>query len=179
MKQRMTLCLALFLLAGPLAAQQVPFSPEATETCLAESTAADLSLCVGKSADACAKAIPGATEIDRAICLNAETGWWRERMDTAYALVDERAAFLDMEFAQAISQGGAKMTVDLAEMQAAWKDWSEKRCFFAAIERRGRPDRGEVASACMLHQTAEQALLLDAIQTRLIEDAAARQKARR
>lgn len=163
---RMTACLLTLALAVPAAAQQIAFSPEATESCLAAQDGASGAGCVGKSAAVCIAAMRGASDEDAAMCLNAETEWWRQRMRAAYARVEKKAALLDVEFAQSIAQGGARMTDDLAAMQSAWTDWSEKRCFFAAIEHRGKPDRTRVASDCMLHQTGDQALLLEAVAAR-------------
>ena len=154
----------LMLLAstGGAVAQEIPFSADATETCLAgQRDPEGRAACIGRSAAACHQKMTDRTEEDAAACLNAETEWWRGRMQAAYERVETRAALLDVEFATAISQGGARMTDDLAAMQAAWKDWSEKRCFFAAVEHRGKPDRTEVASDCVLHATADQALLLE------------------
>lgn len=155
---------ALFslLLAAPVVAQTIVFSPEPTESCLA--AAADPAAargCAGRAAEACVKAIRGAAEVEAASCANAETEWWRDRMAEGYDRVMQRARLSDVEFAQALASGAPRMTDDLAAMQAAWRDWSEKRCFFEAMRRRGKPDRSVVASMCQLRATAEQTLFLE------------------
>ena len=148
-------------LAGPAPAQGIDFSPAPTETCLAGKSGPARAACIGKAAAACLVGVRSATEIDQAVCLNLETEWWLARMDTAYAEADRKAALLDIQFAHTIARGAPRMTGDLAAMHAAWKDWSEKRCFFAALTRRGKEDRTVVASDCMLTQTATEVLLLE------------------
>ncbi len=154
--------LLALLAASSASAKGIGFSPEATESCLAKAEgSAARAACIGKSAEACYAAVRNRSEVDEATCLNSETEWWRDRMDAAYAAAEKRAAMSDIEFAQAIAQGSPKMVDDLALMHAAWKDWSEKRCFYAADGRRGKDDRSVVASRCMMQQTATQTLLLE------------------
>lgn len=157
--------LTLLMLAVPAAvtAQPVPFHPEKIEDCLAgKKTADERTACIGLAADLCRRETKGATEVDVASCMATEANWWRDRMSRAYDAAMKEAALRDVEFAMSISQGGSRMTDDLELMQAAWKDWSEKRCFFEAMRRRGKPDRMVVASECLMRRTAEEALLLEA-----------------
>lgn len=137
---------------------------EPTATCVvAAKTGADRAACVGRAADACLAAVKGATEVDAAVCLNTEAEWWAAQMEPAYAAAQERAVKLDRIFAKAIKQGAPRMTDDLALMQTAWKDWSEKRCILEAMRSRGKLDRTVKASTCMLRVTADQVLLLQAV----------------
>ncbi|MCE6951336.1 DUF1311 domain-containing protein [Cereibacter sphaeroides] len=159
------IALTLLMLASPagLAAQPIPFYPEKTEECLDDRAApGGAAACIGLAADLCRRETRGATEVEEAACMAAEANWWRDRMSKAYDAAMKEAALRDVEFAKSISQGGSRMTDDLELMQAAWKDWSEKRCFFEAMRRRGKPDRMVVASECLMRRTAEQALLLEA-----------------
>ncbi|SNX70266.1 uncharacterized protein DUF1311 [Cereibacter ovatus] len=163
------IALSLLLIAAPLAAvaQPIPFDPAKTEACLAaKKTPAERSACIGVAAAQCLRDTPGATEVEEATCLATETNWWRDRMAPAYDRAMKEAALRDVEFAKSISQGGSRMTDDLELMQAAWKDWSEKRCFFEAMRRRGKADRMVVAADCMMRRTAEQALLLEDVTDR-------------
>ena len=156
------LALLLLLLPPAAAAQPIPFQPERTEACLADAGAEGARPgCIGLAADLCRRETPHATEVEAAACLAAETNWWRDRMTAALAGAEKQAALRDVEFARAISQGAPRMTEDLQVMQAAWKDWSEKRCFFEADRYRGRPDRMVHAADCIMRRTAEQALLLE------------------
>ncbi|MEH6772486.1 MAG: lysozyme inhibitor LprI family protein [Cereibacter changlensis] len=164
---RVILFLLLCSLSAPAAAQTIAFSAQPTEECLAAaSTPEARRACPGKAAAACVKAIRGAAEVERASCANAETEWWRARMDAAYARMMRQAELSDVEFAKELASGAPRMTDDLALMQAAWQDWSEKRCFFEAMRRRGKPDRSVAASLCTLQVTAEQSLLLEAASAR-------------
>ncbi|MCB6178558.1 DUF1311 domain-containing protein [Rhodobacter sp. Har01] len=143
-------------------AQTIP-SPEPTAACVAAATTdADRKACVGRAADACLAAVNGATEVDAAICVNAETGWWTDRLNAANAAMAAQAEALDRQHAAQIAKGGPKMVDDFALYQAAWKDWSEKRCIFEAMLRFGKPDRMVAASTCMMHLIADQALFLEA-----------------
>ncbi|MGP3698108.1 lysozyme inhibitor LprI family protein [Rhodobacter sp. NSM] len=157
------LLLALILLAPTaLEAQPIPFHSETTEDCLSgKKSAGQRGTCIGLAADQCHRETRGATEVEVAACMAAEANWWRDRMTAAYAAAMKEAKLRDVEFAKSISQGGPRMTEDLSNMQDAWKDWSEKRCFFEAVRRRGKPDRMVVASECLMRRTAEQALLLE------------------
>lgn len=159
---RSILALLIALALPGTAAAQILFSPEPVAACMEKArTAGDRAACIGRAAEACRAATRGATEVDAATCLNGETEWWQLRLEEAHARMKTRAALLDVEHARSISQGAPKLTDDLALFQAAWKDWSERRCFFEAMLLRGRPDRMVKASDCMLRVTAEQALLLD------------------
>ena len=77
----------LLLLAGPAAAQDIAFAPEATEGCVAAAgDVAGREACVGRSADACMATPDGATTVGMGFCLDAgvavlgraaECGLWR------------------------------------------------------------------------------------------------------
>ncbi len=161
---RLRLLLMLLPLCAPLAAsaQPIPFHPDRTLDCLSDKkTATEGAACIGLAADLCRRETRGATEVEEAACVAAEANWWRDRMTAAYEAAQKEAKLRDVEFAKAISQGAPRMTDDLAAMQQAWTDWSEKRCFFEAARRRGKPDRMVVASDCLMRRTAEEALLLE------------------
>ncbi|ULB11641.1 lysozyme inhibitor LprI family protein [Cereibacter azotoformans] len=163
------LALILMMLAAPasLTAQPIPFHPEKIEDCLSGKKAGpQREACIGLAADLCRRETKGATEVEAAACMAAEANWWRDRMGNAYEAAMKEAALRDVEFAKSISQGAPRMTEDLEKMQEAWKDWSEKRCFFEAMRRRGKPDRMVVASECLMRRTAEEALLLEDVAAR-------------
>lgn len=143
-------------------AQTMPL-PDPTAACVAAAvTEAEQRACIGRAADACIASTKGATEVDAAICLNAETGWWTNRLNAANSAMAERAVALDLKHAPQIAKGAPKMVDDFTMYQTAWKDWSEKRCIFVAMLRFGKPDRMVAASTCMLHLVAEQTIFLEA-----------------
>lgn len=161
---RMACLLACLLLAaGPSEAQQAySFTPEATETCLAEARGSAAQRgCIGASARTCHQAIRQADMTDIALCMTAETEYWAARMETAYGAMMARAETLDAGV-DTSRPGSFRMTDDLAAMQEAWLVWREKSCAFESIQRRGKPDRMVSAANCMMKLTGEQALYLEA-----------------
>jgi uncharacterized protein YecT (DUF1311 family) len=162
MKPSALVPLSLALLLWPLngLAQTVP---DATATCVAAArTDADRQACIGLAAQACIAAIPKADDTDAAACLNTEAAWWQTRMREAYARMQAKSEKLDRRFAAQMGSVSPTLTEDLAKTQEAWQAWTDQRCFFEAMQRRGKLDRPRVASACQLHRIAEQALYLDA-----------------
>lgn len=134
----------------------------ATETCLAEAGSdAARRACVGESARACRKALRKPDPVDAALCLNAETGWWRKRLAEAEERMAAKAVRLDALHGKSIAEGAPRLTDDLEALRAAWREFAEKRCAFEAMLKRGTPERMIVASECILQQTAEQTLLLE------------------
>ncbi|MDT8854727.1 lysozyme inhibitor LprI family protein [Paracoccaceae bacterium Fryx2] len=149
-------------LPGAGLAQTSP-SPEPTAACVAAATTeAGREACIGLAAAACLGAVKGAAEVDAAICLNAETVWWADRLRAARTAMTAKAEALDEAHAAQIAKGAAKMADDFANFQTAWSVWSEQRCTFEAMLHFGKPDRMVAASTCLLQVTAEQALLLEA-----------------
>lgn len=150
--------------ALPAAAQQVDFSPEATETCIADQrlpgATAD-ALCIGESAKACYGR--SARPADIATCLGLEAGYWQRRVDAAFARMMELAEVADAEFAERAQVANIpfQLTTDLEQMQAQWEDWREIRCAVEAMMRRGTPHTQTAAASCTMRRMGEQALFLE------------------
>ncbi len=158
----LALALALVLLPALPAPAQSPPSMAPTADCVAAApTEAGRLACIGRSAEACRLAAGGDDPVDGAICLNAETGWWRKRLSAALLAMQTRAEALDAQQAAAIARGEPRLTDDLQAYQQAWKGFAEQRCAFEAMLLRGSPKRMLAAATCLLRTTAEQALFLE------------------
>jgi uncharacterized protein YecT (DUF1311 family) len=152
--------LLLACAGGAAAADRAPAQP--TEACLAAATSDSARAdCIGETADACRAAIPNATPLDAALCINTETEWWQDRLGEAYDRMMKQAARLDGQHMDMIAKGAPRLTDDLGDIQASWRDWTEKRCTFDSMLMRGNPRRMVVVADCMLQQTAAQTLLLE------------------
>jgi hypothetical protein len=149
-------------LATAAAAGADPASDTALRCVETAATDADRAACIGRGAEACLAAVANPQEMDAAICLNAETAWWQGRLRSALERMQARAAERDAPFAAEIAKGAPRMTDDLANLQAAWKAWSEQHCIFETMFHRGKPDRTRFGATCLLRVTAEQALYLEA-----------------
>ncbi|TDQ59179.1 lysozyme inhibitor LprI family protein [Phaeovulum veldkampii] len=156
--------LALCVPGVALAQQAVPFTPEATETCLSNAQGASAKRdCIGASAQACRKAMKDPANTDIAACMGAEAEYWTLRMNTAYDQMMEKAKLADEKFAQNAKSKAIpfKLTEDLELMQTAWADWREKRCSVEAMMRRGTPYTMTAASNCTMKLIGEQAQFLE------------------
>jgi uncharacterized protein YecT (DUF1311 family) len=156
--------MAALLLALPAAAQEVNFSPAATEECIATQrlpgATAD-ALCIGESAKACYGRSASPAQI--ATCLGLEAGYWQRRVDAAYERMMDLAEVADADFAERAAAADIpfQLTTDLEQMQAAWADWREIRCAVEAMMRRGTPHTSTAAAACTMRRMGEQALFLE------------------
>lgn len=153
---RFILALAVLALAAPVAAQQVRFSAEPIEQCLAQARRLDARKdCVGLGAKACQSKGTG-----KVYCMTAETQFWSDRMQAALVKLRAKAEIVDSKIDPS-KPGGFRLADDLAAMQSAWEDWREKTCAFEAMLRRGTPNTSLAAAWCMMNLTGEQALFLE------------------
>lgn len=164
---RFPVILGLAMLALPSVApaqQTIKFSPKATLACLErQKTRGAEAACIGESAKACFNRIQPHTNTDVAACMAAETGYWKKRMDKAYAQMMDKAEVADAEFAKTAKAKVVpfKLTEDLALMQERWDDWREARCAVEAMMRRGTPFTSTAAASCTMKLTGQQALFLE------------------
>ena len=152
----------LFLAVAGVAGAAEQLSPPPTGACLASATSDSArAACIGETARVCRAELRNATPVEIALCINAETEWWQERLAVAYERMMTEAGRLDAQHPEMIARGAPRLTDDLVEIQASWRDWTEKRCTFDSMLLRGKPRRMIVVADCMLQQTAEQTLLLE------------------
>jgi uncharacterized protein YecT (DUF1311 family) len=162
---RLPIVLAAVLAASlPAAAQEVDFSPKATLDCMQKQRlpGAD-DTCIGASARACFQKMKNPSVSDIAMCMQAESGYWKNRMDKAYDKMMELAAQADAEFAKnpLSKKVKAKLTDDVEHQQKAWEDWREIRCAVEAMMRRGTPYPMTAAANCTMKQIGQQAMFLE------------------
>lgn len=149
-------------LAGGAAAQETPFTPQATEACLAAATEeAGKAVCLGLSANACMAAQPGgpSTAGDGA-CYAAETVYWDQRLNADYA------ELLKLEEARAAEDAAAPVPQAspleaLRAMERAWIAYRDAACAYELATWAGGTGGGPAQELCLLTLTGRQALDLE------------------
>ncbi|MBF9034217.1 DUF1311 domain-containing protein [Rhodobacterales bacterium HKCCE2091] len=158
--------LGLIFILWPLAAaaQDVPFDPAPTETCIGEATAGGLdpAVCVGRSANACQRQQGGDTTIGIVGCLGGERDFWQGRLDIAYDALLSRRRDFDASIAGDASSAGRypSTAAALAEQQALWEAWRDALCRSEWAPYADGTIRGPINANCQMRETAAQALRL-------------------
>ncbi|WP_299814238.1 lysozyme inhibitor LprI family protein [uncultured Jannaschia sp.] len=149
----------LMFLAWPAAAQDVVFDAFATESCLA--TDAPAESCVGLAADACMRATEGGdTTVGMGTCLAGEVAYWDDRLNAAYDALRVRTRVIDAESAD-YGHAGPSQSEALQAMQRAWIPFRDAACAYERSKWGGGSGQGPAGAACLLRQTARQALALE------------------
>jgi uncharacterized protein YecT (DUF1311 family) len=147
-------------LALPAFAQQVTYSDEATQFCLSSTSQVSNAVdCAGKSAETCMNTSAGGfSTVVMTGCLDREISFWDKLLNSNYKSALARAAEADEANAgtNAPSQQQA-----LREMQRAWIPFRDASCEYARSQWGNGTGGGPAALACLLDQTARQAILLD------------------
>lgn len=163
------LALAMVLLAGlgGAAAADPSFDPAATEACVAAAAAASPSLsgtgvldCVGKSAQACMATDGGDSTYGMSFCFEGEWKLWDKRLNEAYGKRLQEAKKTDAEM-QSIKATVQSMEAALRQMQRAWIAFRDAACLYEASKWQGGTGAGPAATACLMQETARQALILE------------------
>lgn len=156
------LALAASGMGGAALAQETPFTPQATEACLAAATEEEVkAACLGLSANACMAAQPGgpSTAGDGA-CYAAETAYWDRRLNADYA------ELLKLEEAQAAEDAAAPAlqaspVEALRTMERAWVAYRDAACAYEYSTWGGGTGGGPAQELCLLIFTGRQALDLE------------------
>ena len=157
----MRLAPLMVLLAGSVAAQEIPFSAQLTESCLAR--AADpgaREACVGRSADACIHTPDGETTVGMGFCLGKEANVWDGRLNAAYAALMTMETAVETEL-KAMGSAAPSPAVALRQMQRAWIAWRDAACAYEVSQWGGGTGGGPAAAECVMQLTARQALALE------------------
>ncbi len=153
----------MVLLPQLAVAQDMPYDPAATQSCLAEMADTDMentNVCVGRSAEQCADAsVGGFSTRSMTACMSAEYGLFDEMLNVEYAKVRGLAADLDKQV-NGTSFDDVSMGDRLVQMQRAWIAYRDATC---AYERR-QFDGGTIGELvyidCLTTLTADQAFRL-------------------
>ncbi|MEM7731838.1 MAG: lysozyme inhibitor LprI family protein [Pseudomonadota bacterium] len=142
----------LGVLASPVAAQELVFSPTATQTCLG--LAADYTTkraCVGMSARACMEDTPGGySTVAMGGCFEAELEFWDATLNATYQSV--------LASAQRAGPGEVEA---LRNVQRAWIPFRDATCDYEYGQWGGGTGGGPAIISCLMRMTGEQALYLD------------------
>jgi uncharacterized protein YecT (DUF1311 family) len=151
----------LVALAGPVGAEDIAFSAEATERCL--SAAADLAgreACVGRSADACMATPDGGTTVGMGFCLDREREFWDGRLNAAYGALMTLEAAAEAELKE-LGSAAPSPAAALKAMQRAWIGYRDAACEYEASQWGGGTGAGPAANGCAMTLTGRQALALE------------------
>ncbi|SFL92439.1 lysozyme inhibitor LprI family protein [Shimia aestuarii] len=155
---------AVALMLAPLsvAAQDLVFSPEATESCLAGLVAGqDQTTCVGASANACMDATQGGwSTVGMSGCYEQERLYWDARLNAAYGRVRAEAKKIDAEM-QEIGSSAPSQADALRDMQRAWIGYRDATCDYERSLWGGGTGGGPATVSCHMYMTAAQARYLE------------------
>jgi uncharacterized protein YecT (DUF1311 family) len=149
------------LLAALPAAGQVPFSPAATEACLAAATDdAGREACVGLSAGACMDTPDGSSTVGMGFCLGGERDFWDARLNAAYGTLMASEKAVEAEY-QALGSAAPSPAAALLAMQRAWIGYRDAACAYEESQWGGGTGGGPASVDCAMRLTARQALALE------------------
>ncbi|MFQ6547856.1 lysozyme inhibitor LprI family protein [Aestuariibius sp. 2305UL40-4] len=146
-------------LAAPLAAQEIDFDIAPVEACLLE--APDKRSCVGLAAETCAETPDGGTTVGLGFCYGRELDWWDARLNVAYQDLLAQKRELDAEMEE-IGATVPSQADALQAMQRAWIAYRDATCDYERSLWGGGTGGGPATSACLMRETGEQALYLEA-----------------
>ena len=157
----------LLVLGSAAAAQEIPFSAEATESCVAAAEdVAGKEACIGRAADGCMATPDGGTTVGMGFCLDAEWRYWDERLNAAYAALLQMEEASD-ELMKTYGSAAPSTVAALKEMQRAWIPWRDAACAYEVSTWGGGTGGGPAGTACLMTMTGKQALALeDRLRTR-------------
>jgi uncharacterized protein YecT (DUF1311 family) len=152
----------VFLTSTAWAAEDLPFSPAATDACLAAAGSAGMREdCIGASAKACYSREGVYSNYAIGVCFGAEADYWDERLNAAYTAL----LAVEREMQKEMRDIGATVpdtVLALREMQRAWIPYRDAACWYEYTTWGGGSGGGPANAECLMHVTAEQALDLEA-----------------
>ena len=158
---KMAMIGALIAPAAASLAQDIGFSPEPTEACLAAAPDEPGRVaCIGQAADACIGSPDGSTTVGMGFCLGQEADFWGGRLNAAYGglmWLDEAAAKELVELESAAPSPAAA----LRDLPRAWIGYRDAASLYAASQWGGGTGAGPAAAACALQITGREALRLE------------------
>ncbi|MEO0750857.1 MAG: lysozyme inhibitor LprI family protein [Pseudomonadota bacterium] len=148
-------------MSAPVAAQDLVFSPAATEACLASTQSYDgRHACIGASAELCMEGTQGGfSTYGMGGCLSAELEYWDAQLNLVYAAAVEAARSFDAETAQYAAHLATR-EANLRAMQRAWIAFRDATCDYEYSQWGGGTGGGPAIAGCLMRMTGEQALYL-------------------
>ncbi len=149
--------LALWTGAGAVAAQELVFSMQASESCLSEMSGdTDPLACLGNSASRCMEETDGGySRLGTLGCIQAELVGWEDRMNGSFAQMQVKDQIADTE------EGAQEVFGPmLQKMQREWLDYRNARCDYIGAKEGGDEAFEERRDWCRLEMTGLQTLLL-------------------
>ncbi|MDD9922411.1 MAG: DUF1311 domain-containing protein [Boseongicola sp.] len=147
--------------ASSAAAQDLTWTPDATEACLEEGEdQAALEACIGASADICIDTRNGSTTVGMGFCLSRELDFWDARLNAAYQSLMATEKALMEEMAD-INANVPDTAAALRDMQRAWIPWRDAACAYEYSTWGGGTGGGPANAACLMQITGRQALSLE------------------
>ncbi len=153
--------LALLLGTGGAAAQDLVFSMQATDACVADSGhEGNAEPCIGESANLCMERTDGGQSTAGMVaCMGAELEVWDQRLNAAYAELMAREKAEDMEMAD-LETTAPKQAPALLDMQRKWIAYRDARCDYIGTQWGGGTGTGPAVQGCYMVMTGKQALFL-------------------
>lgn len=154
--------LSVFLLMAPMAvSQELPFSPEATEACLAKAVLpSEETACIGTSANQCIDTPDGYSTAGMGFCLGYERDYWDGRLNVIYGQLMELEEANDAEMTK-IGASTPSSVNALREMQRAWIAFRDRACAYELSQWGGGSGGGPAVANCHMVMTGQQALRLE------------------
>jgi uncharacterized protein YecT (DUF1311 family) len=148
------------IIAMPLSAQDLSFTPEPTEACLYNTPhGTGKSQCIGRAASDCMSSAEGQTTMGMGFCLDAELSYWDDMLNSGYQQLRAAMQASDSELPSTL----AIQADQLRDMQRAWISFRDARCSFEASQWQGGTGASPAFLGCMMTMTGEQALYLMAV----------------
>ena len=146
---------------GAAFAQDIRFTPEATETCLSSEEGGHRISCPGLSAEACINATSDAyTTVGMSACFHLERDYWDARLNAAYGRLMANETAIDAD-AKTYGYSAPPRAEPLRDMQRAWIAYRDAACGYIAATWGGGTGTGPAYAECLMRRTAEQTLLLE------------------
>ena len=149
---------AAALAAWPASAEDLRFSPEATETCLGRVPSREG--CIGYAADECTGSPGGSTTVGMGYCYGQEFEYWDARLNAAYAALMAIERAQDAEIKE-LGSAAPSTAEALRAMQRAWIAYRDAACDYERSQWGGGTGGGPASAACMMGLTGSQALALE------------------
>ncbi|WP_228408750.1 lysozyme inhibitor LprI family protein [Profundibacter amoris] len=158
--------LAMLPEAGAVAAQELVFSMQATDACIADSGhEGNTEQCIGVSANLCMERTNGGQSTAGMVaCMGAELEAWDQRLNAAYAELMAREKAEDKEMAD-LGSAAPKQSPALLDMQRKWIAYRDARCNYIGAQWGGGSGTGPAVQGCHMVMTGKLALFLQQMLT--------------